>query len=115
MMIHHGQDKLADPASFAANYVVPLHLPFPLLMAHLEGYTEVFGSWMLILGLFAPLDALALIGTMGVAAYRAALSRGQRRPAAVRSGSPVFRCGHRRRTRQLTASCQRVKGRDLVG
>lgn len=76
MMIHHGQDKLADPASFAANYVVPLHLPFPLLMAHLAGYAEVFGSWMLILGLFSPLGALALIGTMGVAAYHHILTSG---------------------------------------
>ena len=76
MMIHHGQDKLADPASFAANYVVPLHLPFPLLMAHLAGYAEVFGSWMLILGLFSPFGALALIGTMGVAAYHHILTSG---------------------------------------
>ncbi len=76
MMIHHGQDKLADPASFAANYVVPLHLPFPLLMAHLAGYAEVFGSWMLILGLLSPLGALALIGTMAVAAYHHILTSG---------------------------------------
>lgn len=76
MMIHHGQDKLADPAGFAANYVVPLHLPFPLLMAQLAGLAEVFGSWMLILGLFAPLGALALIGTMAVAAYHHILTSG---------------------------------------
>jgi putative oxidoreductase len=76
MMIHHGQDKLADPAGFAANYVVPLHLPFPLLMAHLAGYAEVIGSWMLILGVAAPLGALALIGTMSVAAYHHILTSG---------------------------------------
>ncbi len=76
MMIHHGQDKLADPAGFAANYVVPLHLPFPLLMARLAGYAEVLGSWMLILGVMAPLGALALIGTMGVAAYHHILTSG---------------------------------------
>lgn len=76
MMIHHGQDKLADPASFAANYVVPLHLPFPLLMAQMAGYAEVFGSWMLIFGLFSPLGALALIGTMAVAAYHHILTSG---------------------------------------
>ena len=76
MMIHHGQDKLADPASFAATYVVRLHLPFPLLMAHLAGYAEVFGSWMLILGLFSPFGALALINTMGVAAYHHILTSG---------------------------------------
>jgi len=76
MMIHHGHDKLADPAGFAANYVVPLHLPFPLLMAHLAGYAEVLGSWMLILGLLSPLGALALIGTMAVAAYHHILTSG---------------------------------------
>ncbi|MEB3352058.1 MAG: DoxX family protein [Cyanobacteriota bacterium] len=76
MMIHHGHDKLADPAGFAANYVVPLHLPFPLLMAHLAGYAEVLGSWLLILGLLAPLGALALMGTMAVAAYHHILTSG---------------------------------------
>jgi putative oxidoreductase len=76
MMIHHGQDKLADPAGFAANYVIPLHLPFPLLMAKAAGYAEVFGSWMLILGVLAPLGALALIGTMAVAAYHHILTSG---------------------------------------
>lgn len=76
MMIHHGQDKLADPAGFAANYVVPLHLPFPLLMAQMAGYAEVLGSWMLILGVLAPLGALALIGTMAVAAYHHILTSG---------------------------------------
>jgi putative oxidoreductase len=76
MMIHHGQDKLADPAGFAANYVVPLHLPFPLLMAQAAGYAEVLGSWLLILGVMAPLGALALIGTMAVAAYHHILTSG---------------------------------------
>ena len=76
MMIHHGQDKLADPAGFAANYVIPLHLPFPLLMAKAAGYAEVFGSWMVILGVLTPLGALALIGTMAVAAYHHILTSG---------------------------------------
>jgi putative oxidoreductase len=76
MMIHHGQDKLADPAGFAANYVVPLHLPFPLLMAKAAGYAEVVGSWLLILGVLAPLGALALVGTMAVAAYHHILTSG---------------------------------------
>ncbi len=76
MMIHHGQDKLANPQSFADNYVVPLHLPFPLLLAHVAGYSEVFGSWLLILGLLSPLGALALTGTMTVAAYHHILTSG---------------------------------------
>jgi putative oxidoreductase len=76
MMIHHGQDKLADPQAFAANYVVPLHLPFPLFLAHVAGYSEIFGSWLLILGLLSPLGALALTGTMAVAAYHHILTSG---------------------------------------
>lgn len=44
MMIHHGQDMLADPHVFANNYVIPLHLPFPLLMAHAAGFAVIFGS-----------------------------------------------------------------------
>ena len=76
MMIHHGQDKLADPQGFATNYVIPLHLPFPLLMAHAAGYAEIFGSWLLIFGLLTPLGALALTGTMAVAAYHHILTSG---------------------------------------
>ncbi|MCP9931825.1 DoxX family protein [Cyanobium sp. AMD-g] len=76
MMIHHGQDKLADPQSFATNYVVPLHLPFPLFFAHVAGYSEILGSWLLILGLLSPLGALALTGTMAVAAYHHILTSG---------------------------------------
>lgn len=76
MMIHHGQDKLADPQSFASNYLVPLHLPFPLLLAHVAGYSEILGSWLLILGLLSPLGALALTGTMTVAAYHHILTSG---------------------------------------
>lgn len=76
MMIHHGQDKLADPQAFATNYVVPLHLPFPLFFAHVAGYSEILGSWLLILGLLSPLGALALTGTMAVAAYQHILTAG---------------------------------------
>ena len=76
MMIHHGQDKIADPQSFATNYVAALHLPFPLLMAYLAGYAEIIGSWLLIFGLFTPLGALALSGTMAVAGYHHILTSG---------------------------------------
>ncbi|WP_411876501.1 DoxX family protein [Vulcanococcus limneticus] len=76
MMIHHGQDKLADPQGFATNYVAALHLPFPLLMAYAAGYAEILGSWLLIFGLFTPLGALALSGTMAVAGYHHILTSG---------------------------------------
>jgi len=76
MMIHHGQDKIADPHGFATNYVAALHLPFPLVMAYAAGYAEIFGSWMVLFGLFTPLGALALTGTMSVAAYHHILTSG---------------------------------------
>jgi putative oxidoreductase len=76
MMIHHGQEKLADPATFATNYVVPLHLPFPLFFAHVAGLSEVLGSWCVILGFLTPLGALALTSTMAVAGYSHILASG---------------------------------------
>jgi putative oxidoreductase len=76
MMIHHGQEKLADPQQFANTYVASLHLPFPLLFAYIAGFSEVIGSWLVILGLLTPLGALALAGTMATAAYQHILTAG---------------------------------------
>jgi putative oxidoreductase len=76
MMIHHGQDKLGNPQAFADTYVAPLHLPFPLVLAWVAGLSEVVGSWLLILGLLTPLGALAIAGTMSVAAYHHILTAG---------------------------------------
>jgi len=76
MMIHHGQEKLADPQTFANNYVIPLHIPFPLFFANVAGYSEVIGSWLLILGVLSPIGAMALISTMAVAAYHHILFSG---------------------------------------
>ncbi len=70
LMIHHGQEKLADPQQFAGTYVASLHLPFPLFFAYAAGFSELIGSWLVILGLLTPLGALALSGTMAVAAYQ---------------------------------------------
>jgi putative oxidoreductase len=70
MMIHHGQEKLADPQQFADTYVASLHLPFPLFFAYAAGFSELIGSWLVILGLLTPVGALALSGTMTVAAYQ---------------------------------------------
>jgi putative oxidoreductase len=70
LMIHHGQEKLADPQQFANTYVASLHLPFPLFFAYAAGFSELIGSWLVILGLLTPLGALALTGTMLVAAYQ---------------------------------------------
>jgi len=76
MMIHHGQEKLADPQQFADTYVASLHLPFPLFFAYAAGFSELIGSWLLILGLLTPLGALAITGTMSVAAYQHILTAG---------------------------------------
>lgn len=70
LMIHHGQEKLADPQQFANTYVASLHLPFPLFFAYAAGFSELIGSWLVILGLLTPLGALALSGTMTMAAYQ---------------------------------------------
>jgi putative oxidoreductase len=76
MMIHHGQDKLSDPQQFADTYVASLHLPFPLFFAYAAGFSELIGSWLLIFGLFTPLGALAITGTMAVAGYQHILTSG---------------------------------------
>jgi len=76
MMIHHGQEKLADPQQFANTYVASLHLPFPLFFAYAAGFSELIGSWLVILGMFTPLGALALTGTMATAAYQHILTAG---------------------------------------
>ncbi|WP_094555636.1 DoxX family protein [Synechococcus sp. 1G10] len=76
LMIHHGQEKLADPQQFANTYVASLHLPFPLFFAYAAGFSELIGSWLLILGLLTPIGALAITGTMTVAAYQHILTAG---------------------------------------
>ena len=76
MMIHHGHEKLADPQQFANTYVASLHLPFPLFFAYAAGFSELIGSWLLILGFLTPLGALALTGTMTMAAYQHILTAG---------------------------------------
>jgi putative oxidoreductase len=76
MMIHHGQEKLADPQQFADTYVASLHLPFPLVFAYVAGFSELIGSWLVILGLLTPLGALALTATMATAAYQHILTAG---------------------------------------
>jgi putative oxidoreductase len=76
MMIHHGQEKLADPQQFANTYVASLHLPFPLFFAYAAGFSELIGSWLVIFGLLTPLGALALTATMATAAFQHILTAG---------------------------------------
>ena len=76
MMIHHGQEKLADPQQFASTYVASLHLPFPLFFAYVAGFSELIGSWLVVLGFLTPLGALALTSTMAMAALQHILTAG---------------------------------------
>ena len=69
MMIHNGQDKLADIESFAQAYVAYLGLPFPIFLSYIAAYTELIGAPLVMLGLFTRPAALGLFSTMCVAMY----------------------------------------------
>ena len=64
MLIHHGYEKTADIENFADAFVRPLHLPFPIFLSYIAAYSEIYGSWLLIVGLFTRLGALAIVGTI---------------------------------------------------
>ena len=64
MLIHHGYEKLADIENFADAFVRPIGLPFPIFSSYIAAYSEIYGSWLLIVGLLTRFGALAIIGTM---------------------------------------------------
>ena len=76
MLIHHGYEKTADIQNFADAFVRPIGLPFPILSSYIAAYSEIYGSWLLIAGLFTPLAALSIVGTIGVAIYHAIVTAG---------------------------------------
>lgn len=69
MMIHNGQDKLADIESFSKAYVEFLGLPFPIFLSYVAAYTELIASPLVMIGLFTRPAALGLFSTMCVAMY----------------------------------------------
>lgn len=69
MMVHNGQDKLADIESFARAYVEYLGLPFPIFLSYIAAYTELIGAPLVAIGLFTRPAALGLFSTMCVAIY----------------------------------------------
>ena len=75
-MIHHGFEKLNDINNFADAFVRPLHLPFPIALSYVAAYSEIVGSWLLILGLATRFGAIAILGTMTVAIYHAIVTSG---------------------------------------
>ena len=71
MLIHHGYEKLANIENFADAFVRPLHLPFPVFLSYIAAFSEIVGSWMLIIGILTRFGALAILGTISVAIYHA--------------------------------------------
>ena len=76
LLIHHGFEKFANIENFADAFVRPLHLPFPILLSYVAAFSEVIGSWLLILGLGTRIGALSIIGTIGVAIYHSLVTAG---------------------------------------
>ena len=76
MLIHHGYEKTADIQNFADAFVRPIGLPFPILSSYIAAYSEIYGSWLLIVGLFTRFAALSIVGTIGVAIYHAIVTAG---------------------------------------
>ena len=76
LLIHHGYEKLANIENFAAAFVRPLHLPFPITLSYLAAFSEIIGSWLLITGLLTRFGAMAIAGTISVAIYHAIVVNG---------------------------------------
>ena len=76
MLIHHGYEKLADIENFADAFVRPIGLPFPIFSSYIAAYSEIYGSWLVIAGLFTRFAALSIVGTIGVAIYHAIVTAG---------------------------------------
>tara|TARA_B100000214_G_C23943752_1_gene616995 strand:- start:306 stop:857 length:552 start_codon:yes stop_codon:yes gene_type:complete len=76
LLIHHGFEKLNDINNFADAFVRPLHLPFPIFLSYVAAWSEIGGSWLLILGLATRFGATAILGTMSVAIYHALVTSG---------------------------------------
>ena len=76
MLIHHGYEKLADIENFADAFVRPIGLPFPIFSSYIAAYSEIYGSWLVIAGLFTRFAALSIVGSIGVAIYHAIVTAG---------------------------------------
>ena len=76
VLIHHGFEKLANIENFADAFVRPLHLPFPIFLSYIAAFSEIGGSWLLILGLATRFGAIAIVGTISVAIYHALVTSG---------------------------------------
>ena len=75
-LMHHGYEKTADINNFADAFVRPIGIPFPILSSYIAAYSEIYGSWLVIVGLFTRFAALSIVGTIGVAIYHAIVTAG---------------------------------------
>ena len=64
MLIHNGYEKTADIQNFADAFVRPIGLPFPIISSYIAAYSEIYGSWLLIVGLLTRFASLSIIGTI---------------------------------------------------
>ena len=76
MLIHHGYEKLENIENFADAFVRPLHLPFPVFFSYIAAFSEIMGSWLVILGLATRFGALAILGTVSFGIYHALVTAG---------------------------------------
>ena len=76
MLIHHGYEKTADINNFADAFVRPIGIPFPIIASYIAAYSEIYGSWLVIAGLFTRFASLSIVGTIGVAIYHAIVTAG---------------------------------------
>jgi putative oxidoreductase len=73
IFLFHGYPKLAHIRQWIQNFQ---HMGFPGYFAYVAGVFEVFGSVLLIVGLFTRISALLLAGEMAVAIWRVHLPQG---------------------------------------
>jgi len=76
MLIHHGYEKLDSIENFADAFIRPLHLPFPIFLSYIAAFSEIGGSWLVIMGLGTRLGALAILGTVSFGIYHAIMTSG---------------------------------------
>ena len=49
---------------------------FPIFLSYIAAFSEIGGSWLLIIGLATRFGALAIVGTISVAIYHALVTAG---------------------------------------
>ena len=76
LLIHHGFEKLNNIQNFAEAFLIPIHIPFPIMSAYFASVCEIAGSWFLILGFFTRLGAAGISLTIGGAIYHAIYTSG---------------------------------------